>query len=153
MNLQEGDVIQKISQLIRDVARADCQRNCTCITISDVASALSIEDRHLARVRSETAKRDLRHQYFASELFGEPGWNVLVDLFDSSLRGRTVSVTDSCIASLAPPTTALRWIGRLEELGLVKRQRSSSDGRVFHLSLTEEAEKQLRAYFSALVEG
>jgi DNA-binding MarR family transcriptional regulator len=40
-------------------------------------------------------------------------------------------------------STVTELVGRAEETGLVKRERSADDGRIAHLRLTEEGERRL----------
>lgn len=53
-------------------------------------------------------------------LFGEPAWDILLDLHANGLRGRPVSTTAACIAANVPATTALRYIAQLKRAGLIR---------------------------------
>lgn len=77
------------------------------------------------------------------ELFGEPAWDMLLDLFVAHLSGKQVSTSSACISSTAPATTGLRYIKALEDKKLVKRVRHKSDGRVVYICLTDEAVAQM----------
>ena len=83
-------------------------------------------------------------------LFGEPAWDLLLDLFVMRGEGRDVSVTDVCIGSASPVSTAIRHIRRLELAGLVTRERDETDGRRSWLRLTEEGEVLLRRMFASV---
>lgn len=72
-------------------------------------------------------------------LFGEPAWDVLLDLYLAHLDQRTVSVSSACIAACVPPTTALRYLTRLERSGLLKRKPDPTDNRRVLVSLTASA--------------
>ena len=39
------------------------------------------------------------------ELFGEPAWDILLDLYIANVENKPVSVSSACIGSAAPPTT------------------------------------------------
>ena len=82
--------------------------------------------------------RTLRERYLPEELLGEPLWDMLLDLFICHVERRKISVTSACLASRAPPTSALRYVKLLEEVGLVEREASSSDRRSAHLHLSTE---------------
>lgn len=97
----------------------------------------------------EIVRRSMRSARLSPELFGEPAWNILLDLFVHTDRLRRVSVTEACIASGAPPTTGLRWLNLLIEKGLVVREESTADNRVTFVSLSDEAKKILTEYFLA----
>lgn len=70
------------------------------------------------------------------DIFGEPGWDLLLDLYIASHDRKTVSVTSACVAAAVPVTTALRWLGHLEAKGLVLRAPDASDRRRMLVSLT-----------------
>ena len=46
-------------------------------------------------------------------------------------------------------STVTELVRRAEETGLVRRERSNSDGRVAHLTLTEEGERRLMKAFTS----
>ena len=46
-------------------------------------------------------------------------------------------------------STVTELVSRAEEIGLVERERSSDDGRIAHLRLTEEGERRLADVFSS----
>ena len=96
------------------------------------------DDELLARLaREEYDLRRSRQCFLDGDLFCEPAWDMLLDLFASGVEGRNISVTSSCVASGVPRSTAMRHLAELEERGLVRRNGSELDGRVYHLSLTE----------------
>jgi DNA-binding MarR family transcriptional regulator len=93
----------------------------------------------LVQLRRYLRARRLRDQLFPADLFADPAWDMLLDLYASELEGRAVSVSSACIASAVPATTALRWLGRLEELELVRRADDKNDKRQTFVLLTESA--------------
>lgn len=84
--------------------------------------------------------RRARERYISGDLFGEPAWDILLDLFIAKARGQRVSVTSVCIASQVPPTTALRWIGLLQDEGLIVRDDDDKDRRRAFLRLSDAGE-------------
>jgi len=89
-----------------------------------------------AQVRRYLRARRLREKLLPAELFADPAWDMLLDLYASELEDSSVSVSSACIASAVPPTTALRWLGRLEELGLIERLHDERDNRRTLVTLT-----------------
>jgi DNA-binding transcriptional ArsR family regulator len=83
----------------------------------------------LALARQTYALRRRRHRFLAADLFGEPTWDILLDLFIAAHEGRRVPTTSACIGAHVPPTTALRWLRILEARGLVEREEDGRDGR------------------------
>jgi len=57
-----------------------------------------------------------------------------------------VSVSSLCIASDAPPSTALRHITLLEENGLITRSPSAHDRRITFVGLTDQAVVAMGSY-------
>lgn len=79
--------------------------------------------------RKLLAQRRRREQILGADLFGEPIWDMFLDLFANAAEGRQVSVSSLCIASGAPTTTALRYIATLVDRGLLLRTHDARDGR------------------------
>jgi len=82
--------------------------------------------------------RDHRAQLFGPELFADPAWDMLLELFICHLMQHRLSVSAACSGARVPMTTGLRWIKALEERGLVQRTQDRLDGRRVFVSMTEE---------------
>ncbi len=106
----------------------------------------------LGRVLDEYKARRRRSRFFAADLFGEPAWDLLLDLFAARLQNRRISVSSACIAADVPPTTALRWLGVLEQSELIERIDDASDQRVTWVKLTDFASKIMFEFFDELCE-
>lgn len=91
--------------------------------------------------------RRKRTNHFPAELFAEPAWDILLDLFVAKIRNRNISVTSACIASDVPSTTALRWLNLLEEMNLVRREQHETDSRVTWVRLTDGGFNAFVQYF------
>ncbi|MBX9886020.1 MAG: winged helix DNA-binding protein [Novosphingobium sp.] len=102
----------------------------------------------LVLARRAYADRSRRNHLFDADLFGEPAWDLLLDLFVATHEGRPVSVTSACIAANVPTTTALRWISALEAKGLIERANDPRDARRALLRLTGTAYDRMLSYFS-----
>jgi hypothetical protein len=103
-----------------------------------------------ADIRAVIRARRLRSQFFATDLFADPAWDMLLDLFAAGLEKRRVSVSSLCIAAAVPPTTALRWIGTMHDAGLFGREADPGDRRRAYIVLSEKAQQGMRAYIGAL---
>ncbi|MBB4859745.1 hypothetical protein HNO88_003074 [Novosphingobium chloroacetimidivorans] len=102
----------------------------------------------LARQTYEDRRR--RNKIFQSdELFGEPAWDILLDLFIAAKERRRVSVTSACIGSAVPSTTALRWISILERQGFLSREADPGDARRVYVRLSPKGYEAMLEYFSA----
>ena len=97
-----------------------------------------VRDTSVARAVEIYRSRRRRDAAFGqdADLFGEPAWDILLDLLDADANGRRISVTSASLASSVPATTGLRMIAILEERGLVVRTDDPRDRRRSHVSLT-----------------
>lgn len=114
-------------------------------------SDLKIRRRRYAKMAKDAyAVRRRRGAIFASDdIFGEPAWDILLDLYVAHAEGKPVSVSSACIGSAAPPTTGLRWLGVLAEQELVLRQHDPEDQRRVLVCLTEKGLTAMDEYFSS----
>lgn len=102
----------------------------------------------LARQTYDDRRR--RTKIFRSEdLFGEPAWDILLDLFIAAKERRRVSVTSACIGSAVPSTTALRWITILERQGLLMREADPGDARRVYVKLSARGYTAMLEYFAS----
>lgn len=74
-----------------------------------------------------------------ADIFGEPAWDMLLDLYIALHEGKHVTVSNACASSGAATTTGLRWVATLAERGLVERIPDPNDGRRFFVQLTADA--------------
>lgn len=96
--------------------------------------------------QEEYADRQRRIAFFDKDLFGEPAWDMLLDLFIANASERRLSITALCYGSGAPQTTALRWINVLEDRGLIERRSDKQDKRRSWVSLTVKGDLAFRKY-------
>lgn len=88
-----------------------------------------------------------RNRLFGAELFGEPAWDMLLDLYVHAAADRKVSISSACIASNVPATTALRWLNVLADRGLIEREPDPQDARRFYLKLTDRCDELMSQLF------
>jgi DNA-binding response OmpR family regulator len=94
--------------------------------------------------------RRRRSKFLDASLFAEPAWDMLLDLFVASVRGRQVSVTRLCRAADVTEATGLRWIEMLESQGLMRRRSVSEDG---HLRVVELSDGGFEAMCKYVLDG
>lgn len=105
---------------------------------------------HLALARKAYALRRKRAALFDNpDLFGEPAWDILLDLYIAAGEGKPVSVSSACIGSAAPATTGLRWLGVLADEGLVVRENDEEDHRRVLVRLTPAGQSAMDRFFDA----
>lgn len=106
-------------------------------------------DQLLAQLaKEEYSERHRRYKFVDRDLFAEPAWDILLDLFVNQVAGKRVSVTSACIASGISCTTALRWLGILEEHELIKREADSFDRRRHWVQLSQVGYLKLTRYLT-----
>ena len=94
-------------------------------------------------------ERQRRREFFDGDLFGEPAWDMLLDLYICDRQGKRVSVTAACLGAGVPETTALRWLKQLEKNGLLLREADRRDGRRSFVRLSELGYAKMTAYLQA----
>ena len=104
-------------------------------------------------VRRIIRQRQLRARFFDGDLFADPAWDILLDLAAARAEHKRVSVTSLCIASGVPPTTALRWIAQLTDIGLLQRIEDDTDRRRAFITLSDRAADAMARYFAELGAG
>lgn len=105
---------------------------------------------HLALARKAYGLRRKRATLFGNpDLFGEPAWDILLDLYIAAGEGKPVSVSSACIGSAAPATTGLRWLGVLADEGLVVREADAEDHRRVLVRLTPSGQAAMDRFFEA----
>ena len=113
------------------------------------APTVSTQSTPLQRAKEYYRKRRSRERMFErSDLFADPAWDILIDLFIAYEEGQGISVSSACIASAVPTTTALRWLKILEEEGHILRNNDPSDARRVNLYLSETTASKVRGFFS-----
>jgi DNA-binding MarR family transcriptional regulator len=93
--------------------------------------------------------RRLRARFFDENLFADPAWDILLDLYRAHLAQQRISVTSVCFGADVPVSTALRWLNALEERELARRSQDPLDGRRFFVELTQKGISAMTGYFAA----
>ncbi len=133
--------------------------------ISDLGTSIPFADRASNRLgfsnsqQQRASNADAAKQVYAQrrrraalfgnqELFGEPAWDILLDLYIAHAAEKPVSVSSACIGSASPPTTGLRWLGVLAENDLILREHDPEDQRRVMVRLTDRGLAAMDEYFS-----
>lgn len=104
-------------------------------------------------VRGVLRARIARAKFLNSDLFADPAWDILLELYALHCEQRRTSVSKLCIAAAVPATTALRWIDKLQSDGLIKRQEDPLDARRAWVTLTSTGLAAMTAYLNHLEPG
>lgn len=84
------------------------------------------------------------------DLLGEPGWDILLDLYIGECEGTRIQVSSVCLDAGIPSTTILRWLARLEREGLIYRSADTIDGRRRFVRLTDDGRALMTAALAAI---
>jgi hypothetical protein len=79
-----------------------------------------------------------------ANLFADPAWFIMLDLFVRQHSGLQTSVSSACHASFSPVTTALRHLAILTERNIIEREYDPVDQRRVFVKLTEEAKAEIQ---------
>lgn len=103
----------------------------------------------LQNARIVARRRLLRRQLLgAPDLFGEPAWDMLLDLFIQQCEGRLLPMSSLCLSTDIPNSSAMKLIQRLCDAGLLERSPDPRDGRRSLIRISPDTEHRLRAYFA-----
>jgi DNA-binding MarR family transcriptional regulator len=94
--------------------------------------------------------RAQRQHFFGGDLFADPAWDILLELYACELSQQRVSVSKLCFAVSVPTTTVLRWLALLERRSLIQRHDDPMDGRRVWVSLSSTGLDNVERYFDSL---
>ena len=161
--VREGDEAERLRRLNEEVARiaallAGLVEESAVSTVDDRRRGYGSEPPvdvavDAGEIRRTIRARRMRSAFFDGRLLEDPGWDMLLDLFAAQLEGIQVSVSSLCIAAAVAPTTALRWISRMADAGLMVRVADLGDRRRAFVALSEAAGVAMRGYVGAVKRG
>ncbi|MCW1402308.1 MarR family transcriptional regulator [Novosphingobium sp. MW5] len=93
--------------------------------------------RYLDWAREIYCVRRLRSKHLP-DVFGEPTWDLILDLYIAFLEGRKVTTKSACIGAHCATSTALRKILDLEAAGMLYREDDPIDKRLKWIALSKE---------------
>ncbi len=148
-----NEEVARIAEVLARLTRSDRPSGAVADRGSDYRGPPSSVPVAAADVRKAIRARRLRDPLFAEGLFEDPAWDMLLDLFAAELERAQVSVSSLCIAAAVPATTALRWIGRMTQSGLLERRPDPFDRRRAFMALTPVAREKMEGYFALLAQN
>ena len=102
----------------------------------------------LARVKRIMHERSQRTRHFASMLFADPAWDILLGLARAEMEHRRTTVSQLCLQASVPMTTALRRINSMTRDGSLARRPDEFDRRRFYIELSCSSSQSMRAYLA-----
>lgn len=95
-------------------------------------------------------RRQARFDFFPSELFHEPAWDMLLALYIAQTDKKVMNVKTLVAAASAPVTTSQRWIDHLHKLKLIDRVVDFEDRRRIEISLSSTGHDSIERYLDRL---
>lgn len=140
----------RLHHLIRE--RRSAARGATAASFtlrSEVPPVEEEGDRACRNAEAVLRRRILRRQLVGSaELFGEPAWDMLIDLFIHECKGQQLSMSSLCATAGIPSSSAMKLAQRLCEAGILERTPDMFDGRRTLMKIAPGVAHRLRAYFA-----
>lgn len=99
-------------------------------------------------IKGHIASRQRRAKFFPADIFADPAWDILLEVFLADIEQRRLTISCACMAACVPQTTALRWISSMTATGLLERHPDRHDGRRHYVQLSAVASQSMRSYFS-----
>ncbi|MDP9423686.1 MAG: MarR family winged helix-turn-helix transcriptional regulator [Pseudomonadota bacterium] len=141
--IRAEDIRQRLSsalELVNDIAATPQPRT----------ASQPVTEEHVQAILKLRRSRD---RFFEAELFADPAWDILLELYAAELGQRRTSVSSLCVGAAVPATTALRWIKTLEDKGLIQRAADPMDRRRVFVWLADDASQGIGNFFRSIPPG
>ena len=103
-----------------------------------------------AAKRAYEDRRARTEEFGDGGLFGEPAWDILLDLFIHQSRHEQVTIKSACVGSGASDATAMRWLRALSSEGLITIAQDPADEMYRLVSLTAEGYESMLRYMERI---
>ncbi len=138
--------LARLAQLIDNSEQAPDATSHACGPVPPPADGSATAPALAACIRDLLKREARRRGIGGGDVFGDPAWEMLLDLMLANIQDRRVSVSSACIASGAPMSTALRLVGRLVDEGVLHKIPDATDRRRHFLVINPCFEEPLREY-------
>lgn len=142
----------------RTIGKVEPVESCdTLTTDADFCASGTVPLRQSAMshrpIRRILRARRARRRFMNGDLFADPAWDILLELFALRLEQRRITVTRLCRIPGTPATTVLRWVAKLEAENLIVRTPDTHDRRRSFVELSRDGERAMRCYMESLPSG
>lgn len=157
-HLSPEEVANLLSSVSALAARMGCSFSDALRHLTALAESTGAKTEVHTPDRREFARRVLRvrqqrNAILGADSFRDPAWDMLLDLYVQETGSAGTMVSALCIASGVPQTTALRYIYRLEQLGLVRTTGHPTDQRRTMVSLDDSARPKIERLLDMMLGG
>ena len=97
--------------------------------------------------------RRMRERHFGTELFGEPAWDVMLQLMIARIDGTEFKLSELTGNSASPPIASRQYVEELIQARLVDRFENADNEPDFYLSLSSEAARRMAELYRARICG
>ncbi len=114
---------------------------------SDPVALANLSDAQMHDIcRKIYAARRRRDEFFPVELFAEPAWDILLDVFIHQTDGGPLSVKQACIGAHVANSTALRYLRLLQDENFISIAPCKEDRRARKVRMTSQGFRKMRDY-------
>lgn len=108
----------------------------------------------VAMARSELKARQRQKEIFSEgEVFGEPAFEILLDVYIACAEDRPVTATQVCANAGVSATIGARHMAILERQGLISRHRCTSDFRCTYVRPTRLGTAKVNEFYLSRLEN
>lgn len=138
-------IVSTVQLLARQLTEAQSSRRAAPVRSMPAVkfeTTLSAYAKHVQRMRSDA------RAFLPADLFGDPAFDMLLDLFIAREENYQLSITSVVTAGHTPATTGLRWLTKIEKYGLVSREPDPFDARRSYIMLNETGHSIMKEWLS-----
>lgn len=95
--------------------------------------------------------RRLREEVLGADLFSDPAWDIILDVYAASARGEKIQISSLSPMSGVPSSTARRWAHKLIKMGFLERERDARDHRLSYIRLSGEGHRRIMVFIDRLI--
>jgi hypothetical protein len=136
------ELIDELSRKARLLQAARADVLCPAPMKPEAAAFVATEPRRLIRERKR------RKKLFPPDLFADPAWDIMLNLYAAQIEQRRETITGVIISADIPATTGLRWVHKLVEENMLMLRDDPLDARRRFVHLSPRALAMFDDYFS-----
>ena len=137
-------IIDEISDIQKNIGRISQQIG---YEVQHKLSDTEQDDYLVEMIEKYFDNKRLRYIIVSQDLFSDPYWDILMELFYARLKGKNVSVSAVATAGNMAQTTGLRYIDSLVAMEYIYREKDNWDGRKVFIRMAEKPFLLMKEYF------